>query len=159
VLLYLFVYKCWTWFEMRRCFITIDFQLCLRMGIWRVQVNQVCLILNGTYKLLVYADDVNTLDGSTHSIKKNAEALSQIQTYHAVPLPLPCHDPAILQMWAGRPHAVSGWLMLIHTYHAISMSFPCRAVLWPWEVAFRMAYSWHGRGMAWHVWIKHSHTV
>ena len=31
--------------------------------------------LNGTFKLLVYADDVNILGGSVHSIKKNAEAL------------------------------------------------------------------------------------
>jgi hypothetical protein len=33
------------------------------------------LKLNGTHQLLVYADDVNILSGSVHSIKKNAEAL------------------------------------------------------------------------------------
>jgi hypothetical protein len=33
------------------------------------------LKLNGTHQLLVYADDVNILGGSTHSIKKNAENL------------------------------------------------------------------------------------
>jgi hypothetical protein len=33
------------------------------------------LKLNGTHKLLVYADDVNTLGGSVHTIKENAEAL------------------------------------------------------------------------------------
>ena len=31
--------------------------------------------LNGTHQLLVYADDVNILGGSVHTVKKNAEAL------------------------------------------------------------------------------------
>ena len=31
--------------------------------------------LNGTHRLLVYADDVNILGGSVHAIKENAEAL------------------------------------------------------------------------------------
>jgi hypothetical protein len=33
------------------------------------------LKLNGTHQLLVYANDVNLLGGSVHTIKKNAEAL------------------------------------------------------------------------------------
>jgi hypothetical protein len=32
------------------------------------------LILNGTHQFLVYADDVSMLDGSIHTMKKNAEA-------------------------------------------------------------------------------------
>ena len=31
--------------------------------------------LNGTHQLLAYADDVNILGGSIHSLKENAEAL------------------------------------------------------------------------------------
>jgi hypothetical protein len=38
----------------------------------RVQANQEGLKLNGTHQLVVYADDVNLLGGSIHSIKKNA---------------------------------------------------------------------------------------
>jgi hypothetical protein len=33
------------------------------------------LQLGGTHQLLVYANDVNILEGSVHTIKKNAEAL------------------------------------------------------------------------------------
>jgi len=33
------------------------------------------LKLNGTYQLLVYADDVNMLVGSLHTIKKNIESV------------------------------------------------------------------------------------
>ena len=31
--------------------------------------------LNGTHQLLVYADDVNILGRSTHTVEKNTEAL------------------------------------------------------------------------------------
>ena len=31
--------------------------------------------LNGTHQLLAYADDVNILGGSVHTVEKNAEAL------------------------------------------------------------------------------------
>ena len=31
--------------------------------------------LNGTHQLLAYADDVNILGGSVHTLKENAEAL------------------------------------------------------------------------------------
>jgi hypothetical protein len=51
------------------------FNFALEDAIRRVQVNQDGLKLNGTHQLLVYADDVNILGGSVHTVKKNAEAL------------------------------------------------------------------------------------
>ena len=41
----------------------------------RVQVNQDGLKLNGTHQFLAYADDVNILRGSIHTLKENAESL------------------------------------------------------------------------------------
>jgi len=47
----------------------------LENAIRRVQENQDGLKLNGTHQLLAYADDVNILGGSVHTIEKNTEAL------------------------------------------------------------------------------------
>jgi len=47
----------------------------LDYAIRRVQVIQDSLKLNGTHQLLVYADDVNILGGSVHTVKGNAEGL------------------------------------------------------------------------------------
>jgi hypothetical protein len=41
------------------------------------QENQLKLKLNGTHQLLVYADDVNSLQDDTSTIKKNTAALSE----------------------------------------------------------------------------------
>ena len=51
------------------------FNFALEYAIRRVQVNQDGLKLNGTDHLLAYADDVNILGGSVHTVKENAEAL------------------------------------------------------------------------------------
>jgi len=39
----------------------------------RIQVKQDGLKLNGTHQLLVYADDVNVLGGSIHTMKENTK--------------------------------------------------------------------------------------
>jgi hypothetical protein len=56
----------------------------------------------------------------------------------------------ISRMLAGRQHAIFGRTMLIYIYHAVPVLFPFRhpaaTLPWPWEIAFKKAYSWHGRG-------------
>jgi hypothetical protein len=47
------------------------FILALEHAIRKVQENLVGLKLNGTHKLLAYADDVNLLVGNIDTIKKN----------------------------------------------------------------------------------------
>jgi len=51
------------------------FNFPLEYAIRRVQVNQDGLKLNGTHRLLVEADVVNTLGGSIHTMRKNADVL------------------------------------------------------------------------------------
>jgi hypothetical protein len=50
------------------------FNFALEYAIRRVQVNQDGLKWNGTHQLLAYADDVNILGGSVHTVEENAEA-------------------------------------------------------------------------------------
>ena len=50
------------------------FNYAFEYAIRRVQINQNGFKLNGTHQLLPYADDVNILGGSIHTVKKNAEA-------------------------------------------------------------------------------------
>jgi len=52
------------------------FNSALEYAIRTVQVNQDGLKLNGTHQLLVYADGVNILGGSGHTVRENAEGLA-----------------------------------------------------------------------------------
>jgi len=49
------------------------FNFALEYAITTVRVNQGGLKLNGTHQFSVYADGVNTMGGSVHTIKKNTE--------------------------------------------------------------------------------------
>ena len=51
------------------------FNFALEYAIKRVQVIQDGLKLNGTHQLLVYAVDINILEGSVRTIEKNTDAL------------------------------------------------------------------------------------
>jgi hypothetical protein len=50
------------------------FNFALEYAIKRVQINQDGLKLNGTHQLLAYADDVNILGGSVHTVRESADA-------------------------------------------------------------------------------------
>jgi hypothetical protein len=54
---------------------SLRFNSALKYAVRRVQVNRDGLKFTGTHQLLIYADDVNILDGNVHNVKKNTEVL------------------------------------------------------------------------------------
>ena len=64
-------------FPVKNCLEQVDasspllFNFTSEYAIRKIQAKQKSLKLNGTYQLLVYANDVNTLGGSIHAIKKH----------------------------------------------------------------------------------------
>jgi hypothetical protein len=62
-------------FKQGDALLPLVFNFALEYAIKRVQVNQDGFKLNGTHQLLAYADVVNILGGSAHTVKENAEAL------------------------------------------------------------------------------------
>ena len=77
-------------------------------AIKRVQVSQDGLKLNGTHQLLAYADDVNILGGSVHTVKKNAESL--VAATKEIGLEVNAHKSKYMTVFrdqnAGRIHSM-----------------------------------------------------
>jgi len=51
------------------------FNFALEYAICKIQANQDGLILNATHQILVYADNINMMSRSIHTIKKNKDTV------------------------------------------------------------------------------------
>jgi len=86
----------------------MPFNFALEHATRRVQVNQDGLKLNGKHQLLGYADDVNILEGSADTVKKNAEAL--VEAAKEIGLEVNAHKTKYMtvsrEQNAGRIHSM-----------------------------------------------------
>jgi hypothetical protein len=64
--------------KQREAFSPLLFNFALEYAIEKAQESQVELKLNGTYQLLVYADDVNLLGDNIDTLKKSTETLIDV---------------------------------------------------------------------------------
>jgi len=87
------------------------FNFALEYAIRRIQVNQDGLKLNGTHQLLAYADNVNVLWESVHTIKENAESLvvASKEIGLEVNADKTKYMVMILDQKAGRNHRYKDW--------------------------------------------------
>ena len=84
------------------------FNFALEYAIRRAQVNRDGLKLIGTHQPLAYADDVNILGGSIHTLKENAETL--VAATRKIGLEVSANETKYMVMSrdhnAGRIHSV-----------------------------------------------------
>jgi hypothetical protein len=64
--------------KQRDALLPLLFNFALEYAIRKIQENQVGLKLNGTYKLLAYADDENLLGDNIDTTQKNKETLTDL---------------------------------------------------------------------------------
>jgi hypothetical protein len=65
------MFPIWNGLKERDALSPLIFNFVFKYAIRNVQVNQDGLKLNGTHQLLAYADDVNILGGSVHTVKQS----------------------------------------------------------------------------------------
>jgi hypothetical protein len=62
--------------ETRRCLTPLPFNFAIEYFLRKVQNNQVGIEMNGTHRLLIYADSMNLLGNIINTTKKNTEAVT-----------------------------------------------------------------------------------